>query len=76
MAGWATKIAADQLLDAMRKPDGTYRSYDEMIAEGIPTKYTGKYESPSEICGIKSLSYIIPPVFSQSVLFEPASFLP
>lgn len=52
MAGWATKIAADQLLDAMRKPDGTYRSYDEMIAEGIPTKYTGKYESPSEITHI------------------------
>ena len=49
MAGWATKIAADKLLDAMRKPDGSFRSYSEMIREGIPTKYFGKYESPSDV---------------------------
>jgi aldehyde oxidoreductase len=28
----------------MRKPDGTYRSYEEMVAEGIPTKYIGHYD--------------------------------
>jgi len=41
MNGRAVIDAARQLLDAMRKEDGTYRSYDEMVAEGIPTKYMG-----------------------------------
>ncbi len=41
MAGNATVDAANKLMDAMRKPDGSYRTYDEMVAEGIPTKYKG-----------------------------------
>ena len=32
-------------MDAMRKPDGTYRTYDELTAEGIPTAYTGVHTS-------------------------------
>jgi aldehyde oxidoreductase len=44
MAGNATIDGANQLMDAMRKPDGTYRTYAEMVAEGIPTKYTGHYD--------------------------------
>jgi aldehyde oxidoreductase len=44
MAGNATLDAAKQLLDAMRKKDGTYRTYAEMTAEGIPTKYVGHYD--------------------------------
>ncbi|MDR1508035.1 MAG: molybdopterin-dependent oxidoreductase, partial [Synergistaceae bacterium] len=43
MCGAATLDAANKLLDAMRKPDGTYRTYDEMKADGIPTKYLGAY---------------------------------
>jgi aldehyde oxidoreductase len=38
------------LLDAMRKPDGTYRSYDEMKAGNIPTTYTGKWTAPATAC--------------------------
>ena len=45
MNGNATIDAANKLMDAMRKPDGTYRTYDEMVAEGIPTKYHGVYET-------------------------------
>lgn len=41
MNGRAIADAAEKLLDAMRKEDGTYRSYEEMIAEGIPTRYRG-----------------------------------
>ena len=37
--GITTKQAADELLAAMRKPDGTYRTYEEMVAEGIDVKY-------------------------------------
>ncbi len=45
MSGRATIDAAEKLMNAMRKPDGTYRTYDEMVAEGIPTKYTGTFET-------------------------------
>ncbi len=47
MSGKATIIAAEKLMNAMRKEDGTYRTYDEMVAEGIETKYFGKYENTS-----------------------------
>ncbi|MEN6394570.1 MAG: molybdopterin cofactor-binding domain-containing protein, partial [Anaerolineaceae bacterium] len=45
MNGNATIIAAEKLMNAMRKPDGSYRTYEEMIKEGIPTKYEGTYET-------------------------------
>jgi len=41
MVGNATIDAANKLMAAMRKQDGSYRTYDEMVAEGIPTKYKG-----------------------------------
>lgn len=41
MVGNAIVDSCKKLLDAMRKPDGTYRTYDEMVAEGIPTLYEG-----------------------------------
>jgi len=45
MVGMAIIDSCRKLLDAMRKPDGTYRTYDEMIAEGIPTYYEGYYKA-------------------------------
>jgi aldehyde oxidoreductase len=47
MAGKATIDAANKLLGAMKKPDGTYRTYEEMVKEGIPTKYVGHYDQMS-----------------------------
>lgn len=47
MNGNATKMAAEQLLNAMRKEDGTYRTYDDMIAEGLQTKYVATYSNTS-----------------------------
>ena len=44
MAGNATLDAAEQLMGAMRKQDGTFRTYDEMKAEGLATKYIGHYD--------------------------------
>jgi aldehyde oxidoreductase len=41
--GNATKVAAEMLLNAMRKADGTYRTYDEMVAEKLPLRYDGKW---------------------------------
>ena len=45
MDGNATILAAEKLMKAMRKADGSYRSYDEMVKAGIPTKYQAKYET-------------------------------
>ena len=43
MTGSATRIACENLLKAMRKEDGTYRTYQEMVDEGIDTHVTGVY---------------------------------
>jgi aldehyde oxidoreductase len=42
-SGNAIRVGAEMLLNAMRKADGTYRSYDEMVAEKIPLAYEGKW---------------------------------
>jgi aldehyde oxidoreductase len=43
MTGNAIKNGCEMLLAAMRKSDGSYRTYDEMVAEKIPLKYSGKW---------------------------------
>ncbi|MDR3304646.1 MAG: molybdopterin-dependent oxidoreductase [Clostridiales Family XIII bacterium] len=43
--GHATKDAAGKMLAAMRKDDGTYRGYEEMAAEGLPTKFDGAFDA-------------------------------
>lgn len=47
MNGNASILAAKHLMNAMKKPDGTWRTYEEMKAEGIPTRYRGTYENTS-----------------------------
>jgi aldehyde oxidoreductase len=44
MGGMAMINAANKLLAAMRKDDGTYRTHEEMVKEGIPTRYLGRHE--------------------------------
>lgn len=46
--GKASILAAQNLANAMRKEDGTYRTYDEMIKEGIPTRYEGNWVAETE----------------------------
>ena len=41
--GNAIRDGVDKLLAAMLKPDGSYRSYEEMVEQGLPTRYTGTY---------------------------------
>ncbi|MHC1743186.1 MAG: molybdopterin-dependent aldehyde oxidoreductase [Syntrophobacteraceae bacterium] len=43
VTGNAIKSGCEMLVSAMRKSDGTYRSYDEMVAEKIPLRYSGKW---------------------------------
>jgi len=43
MSGNAIRVACEMLLNAMAKSDGTYRTYEEMVAEKIPLHYDGKW---------------------------------
>jgi len=50
VTGRAIQAACEQLLSAMKKPDGSFRSYDEMKAEDIPTACTGSWTAPAVMC--------------------------
>lgn len=43
MIGQAIKNACDQLVAAMKKPDGSFLTYDEMVKKNIPLKYVGSF---------------------------------
>ena len=43
MTGNAVRVACEMLINAMRKPDGTYRTWQEMVDEKLPLKYEGKW---------------------------------
>ncbi len=43
IVGNAIVQSCEKLVEAMKKDDGTYRTYDEMIAENIPVKYEGNF---------------------------------
>ncbi len=47
VTGNAIHAACVLLLDALRKADGGYRSYDEMIKAELPVKYEGSWTTPS-----------------------------
>ncbi len=50
VTGQAIKAACELLMGAMRKDDGTFRTYDEMKAENIPLKYDGSWTAPATNC--------------------------
>jgi len=54
MTGNATRVACENLLAALKKKDGTYRTYDEIVAEGLPTKYMGKWTAPCNECSVET----------------------
>jgi aldehyde oxidoreductase len=47
LTGQAIKNACEQMVKAMKKQDGTYRTYEEMVAEKIPLKYVGQWTAPA-----------------------------
>ena len=48
--GRAIKAACEELLDKMKKADGTYRTYAEMEAEKLPVRADGKWTAPATEC--------------------------
>ena len=50
VTGRAIQAGCELLVNAMRKPDGTFRTHDEMTAANIPTVYAGKWTAPATAC--------------------------
>jgi aldehyde oxidoreductase len=50
VTGRAVKAAGELLVNAMRKPDGAFRTYAEMKAENLPLRYAGKWSAPATAC--------------------------
>lgn len=54
LTGNATKAACENLLNALKKEDGAYRTYEEMVAEGLPVRYDGKWTAPCTACDVEN----------------------
>ena len=54
MTGNAIRVACENLLAAMKKEDGGYRTYQEMKAEDLPLRYTGAWAAPGTACSVET----------------------
>ena len=52
VTGNAIGAGCRNLIEAMKKPDGSFRTYDEMVAEGLPLRYEGKWTAPNTACDV------------------------
>ena len=50
VGGQAIVNACEQLVKAMTKPGGGFRTYEEMVAEKLPLRYNGKWTAPAKDC--------------------------
>ena len=51
MTGNAIRVACEQLVESMRKPEGGFYTYEEMKAEGRDVHQDGKWTAPVQGCG-------------------------
>lgn len=49
VVGNAIKVCCENFLTAIRKPDGSYLTYEEMAEDNMPMRYSGVWTSPTEI---------------------------
>jgi aldehyde oxidoreductase len=54
VTGNAIRVSCENLLKAMKKADGTYRTYDEMVKEGIETQVYGSWTTPCTPCDVET----------------------
>ena len=47
--GNAIKVCCENFLQAIQKPDGSYMTYAEVVGNGLPTHYVGKWSSPTAV---------------------------
>jgi len=50
VVGQSIRVACEELVKSMQKGDGSFRTFDEMVAENIPTKVNGKWSAPAGNC--------------------------
>jgi aldehyde oxidoreductase len=54
VTGNAIRVSCENLLAAMKKADGTYRTHAEMVKEGIETQVYGKWTTPCTPCDVET----------------------
>ena len=54
LTGNAIRVACENMMAALKKEDGTFRTYDEAAAESLPVKYSGKWTSPCKECSVET----------------------
>lgn len=54
MTGNSTRVACENLLAALKKADGTYRTYKDMVNAKLPTKYAGVWTAPCTACDVET----------------------
>ncbi len=73
MTGNATRVACENLIAALRKEDGTYRTYQEMLDEELPTRYMGSWTAPCTACSVETGQGNPFPVYMYGVLLAEVS---
>ncbi len=68
MTGNATRVACENLIAALKKEDGTYRTYQEMIDENLATQYMGKWTAPCTATSVETGQGDPFPVYMYGVL--------
>lgn len=54
LVGNAIRIACEELIKGVTKADGTFRTYEEMIAEKLPVFFQGAWTAPAKECDVET----------------------
>jgi aldehyde oxidoreductase len=54
MTGNAIRVACENLLAALKKEEGGYRTYQEMTSEELPLRYAGLWTAPGTACSVET----------------------
>ncbi|KUO77852.1 MAG: aldehyde oxidoreductase [Desulfosporosinus sp. BRH_c37] len=54
LVGNATRVACEELIKGVIKADGTFRTYEEMIAEKLPVFFQGAWTAPAKECDVET----------------------
>ena len=68
MTGNAIRVACENMLAMLDKGDGSYRSYDEVVAEGLEPRVTGSWTAPCTATDVETGQGDPFPVYMYGVL--------
>jgi aldehyde oxidoreductase len=54
MTGNAIRVACENLVAALKKDEGKYRTFEEMKAENLPFRYKGTWTAPGTACSVET----------------------